>query len=82
MTTLFDQGPEVRKAVLGAQYVESSVKYADDFELRIRGALRNGVTNAEIREVLLQVPNYPGASAGVDSFSVARKVFAEDVAKK
>jgi 4-carboxymuconolactone decarboxylase len=29
--SLFDKGLEVRKAVLGAEYVESSIKNADDF---------------------------------------------------
>ena len=30
-TSLFDKGLEVRKAVLGAEYVETSIKNADDF---------------------------------------------------
>ena len=31
MTTLFDKGLAVRKEVLGAEYVETSIKNADDF---------------------------------------------------
>jgi 4-carboxymuconolactone decarboxylase len=48
-------------------------------ELRahIRGALRNGVTRAEISEIFLQVMIYVGAPAAVDSFRTAREVFAE-----
>jgi 4-carboxymuconolactone decarboxylase len=48
-------------------------------ELRahIRGALRNGVTRAEISEIFLQVMVYAGAPAAVDSFRTAREVFAE-----
>ena len=48
-------------------------------ELRahIRGALRNGVSRAEISEIFLQVMIYGGAPAGVDSFRTAREVFAE-----
>jgi 4-carboxymuconolactone decarboxylase len=124
-TSLFDQGLEVRKAVLGTEYVETSIKNADDFnrplqdlvteycwgavwtreglsrktrsmlnlamlsvlnrphelELHLRGALRNGCTKEEIREVLLQVAIYAGVPAGVDAFRTARKVFAEDAAK-
>jgi 4-carboxymuconolactone decarboxylase len=124
-TSLFDKGLEVRKAVLGAEYVETSIKNADDFnrplqdlvteycwgavwtreglsrktrsmlnlamlsvlnrphelELHLRGALRNGCTKEEIREVLLQVAIYAGVPAGVDAFRTARKVFAEDAAK-
>ena len=124
-TSLFDKGLEVRKAVLGAEYVDTSIKNADDFnrplqdlvteycwgavwtreglsrktrsmlnlamlatlnrphelELHLRGALRNGCTKEEIREVLLQVAIYAGVPAGVDAFRTARKVFAEDAAK-
>lgn len=48
-------------------------------ELRthIRGALTNGVTREEIREVLLQVAIYAGVPAAVDSFRVARETLAE-----
>jgi 4-carboxymuconolactone decarboxylase len=45
--------------------------------MHIRGALRNGVTKAEIREIFLQVAIYCGVPAGVDSFRIAREVFAE-----
>ena len=117
----FDRGLEIRKSVLGAEFVEKSLQTADDFnrplqelvteycwgaiwgreelprkirsmlnlamlsalnrphelEMHIRGALRNGVTREEIREVLLQVAIYCGVPAAVDSFRIARKVFAE-----
>src|SRR6185312_12152642 len=48
-------------------------------ELRahIKGALTNGVTKDEIREVFMQVAIYAGVPAGVDSFRIAREVFAE-----
>ena len=39
----------------------------------MRGALRNGVSKAEIREVLLQVAIYGGVPAAVDSFRLARE---------
>jgi 4-carboxymuconolactone decarboxylase len=52
-----------------------------ELKLHIRGAQRNGVTRDEIREVLLQVAIYAGVPAGVDSFRIAREVFAEDDAK-
>ena len=52
-----------------------------ELELHIRGAIRNGCTRDEVREVLLQVAIYAGVPAGVDSFRIARKVFAEDDAK-
>ncbi|WNG86547.1 carboxymuconolactone decarboxylase family protein [Mycobacterium sp. ITM-2016-00317] len=43
----------------------------------IRGALSNGVTRDEIREIFLQVGVYAGIPAAVDSFRVARAAFAE-----
>ena len=48
-------------------------------ELRghIRGALNNGVTKDEIREVFLHVGLYAGAPAMLDSVRNAKEVFAE-----
>ena len=48
-------------------------------ELRthLRGALNNGVTREEIREIFLQVGIYAGMPAAVDSFRTASEVFAE-----
>ncbi|WP_230370181.1 carboxymuconolactone decarboxylase family protein [Paludibacterium denitrificans] len=48
-------------------------------ELRghIRGAVNNGASLIEIREVLLQVAVYAGAPAAVEAFRNAREVLAE-----
>jgi len=117
----FDKGLEVRSAVLGKDYVETSMKNADDFnrpfqelvteycwgaawgsdglsrktrsmlniamisilnrphelKLHVKGALRNGVTRDEIREVLTQVAIYAGVPCGVDAFRIAREAFKE-----
>ncbi len=116
-----DKGLAIRKAVLGAEFVENSLKTADDFnmpmqeltteycwgavwgreglphktrsmlniamlsalnrphelKMHLKGALKNGVTKDEIREILLQVAIYCGIPAGVDSFRIARETFAE-----
>jgi len=40
----------------------------------VRGALTNGVTRDEIREIFLQVAIYAGVPAAVDSFRIARTV--------
>src|SRR5262245_17646549 len=48
-----------------------------ELRMPLRGALVNGVTRDEIREVLLQVAIYCGVPAGVDAFRTAREVFAE-----
>jgi 4-carboxymuconolactone decarboxylase len=48
-----------------------------EFRLHVKGALTNGVTKDEIREILMQVAIYAGAPAAVDSFRLAREAFAE-----
>lgn len=53
-----------------------------ELEIHIRGALRNGVTREEIREVFLQVAIYAGVPAAVDSFRIARTVLADTAAGK
>lgn len=114
-------GLEVRRAVLGADYVDAALGRADDFtgplqdfitehawgavwtrpglerktrsmlniamltalnrphelKLHLRGALTNGVTREEIREILLQCAVYCGAPAAVDAFRTAQQVLAE-----
>ena len=109
------------KAVLGKEYVENSLKNADDFSLpmqelsteycwgyvwnrpglelrersiiniamisalnrphelrlHVQGALRNGVTKDEIREILLHVGIYAGIPCSVDSFRIAREAIAD-----
>lgn len=46
----------------------------DELALHLRGALRNGVTVDEIREVLLQTAVYCGVPAGHTAFRVAEQV--------
>jgi 4-carboxymuconolactone decarboxylase len=48
-----------------------------ELKAHIRGALTNGVTREQIREVFLQVAIYAGVPAAVDSFRIARETFAE-----
>lgn len=45
--------------------------------LHVRGALNNGVSREEIKEVLLQTAIYCGVPASLDSFRVAERVLAE-----
>ncbi len=49
-----------------------------ELKAHIKGALTNGLTPAEIREVFLQVMIYAGVPAAVDSFRLANEVFAEN----
>ena len=118
---VLEKGLEIRKAVLGREFVENAWSSADDFsrplqelvteycwgavwgreelprktrsmlnlamlsalnrphelKMHIKGALTNGVTREEIREVLLQVAIYCGVPAAVDAFRTAREVLAE-----
>ena len=48
-----------------------------ELKTHVRGAMNNGVTREEIREILLQVAIYAGAPAAVDGFRIARETFAE-----
>jgi 4-carboxymuconolactone decarboxylase len=117
----YERGLEIRKSVLGKEFVEKSIASADDFnrplqelvteycwgavwgregltkktrsiinlamisalnrphelKMHVKGALRNGLTREEIREVLLQVAIYCGVPAAVDSFRVAREALTE-----
>ncbi len=49
-----------------------------ELRIHIRGALTNGVTETEMREVFLQTIAYCGFPAAIDSFRVASEVLAED----
>jgi 4-carboxymuconolactone decarboxylase len=55
----------------------SALNRPHELKMHIQGALKNGVTREEIREVFLQVAIYCGVPAGVDSFRIAREVFAQ-----
>jgi 4-carboxymuconolactone decarboxylase len=118
---LFEAGLAVRKAVLGAEFVENAIASADDFnrplqelvteycwgacwtreglsrktrsmlnlamltalnrphelKMHVKGALRNGVTKEEIREVLLQTAIYCGVPAAVDAFRTGKEAIKE-----
>ncbi len=120
----YEAGLLVRRAVLGAEYVDKSIAAADDFnrplqelvteycwgevwtrpgldrktrsimnlamltalnrpheiKLHVRGALNNGLSKDEIREVFLQTAIYCGVPAAIDGMRVAKEVFAEDEA--
>jgi len=118
---LFDKGLQTRREVLGAEYVDGSIKNADEFsremqelvtqycwgdvwnrpglerktrsflnlamltalnrpheiKLHVRGAINNGLSKDEIKEVFLQAAIYCGVPAAIDAFRVAREVFKE-----
>jgi 4-carboxymuconolactone decarboxylase len=53
-----------------------------EVRLHVRGALNNGVTVAEIQEVLLQACVYCGVPAALDGFKVANEVIQEVEAER
>ncbi|WP_186417356.1 carboxymuconolactone decarboxylase family protein [Bosea sp. CS1GBMeth4] len=55
----------------------SALNRPHELKMHVKGALRNGVSKDEIREVFLQVAIYAGIPAGVDSFRIAREAFKE-----
>lgn len=52
-----------------------------ELELHVRGAINNGVTKEEMKEIFLHVATYAGAPALLDGVRAARKVWAEHEAK-
>lgn len=117
----YDRGIEIRRAVLGDEYVDAALAGQDEFTapfqdfitrsawgdvwarpgldrrtrscitvallaalgherelgIHLRGALRNGVTTDELREVLLQTAIYAGVPAANRAFAVAQEILAE-----
>lgn len=49
----------------------------DELKGHIKGAIANGLTKDEIKELLLQVSIYLGMPAGLSSFRIARTAFDE-----
>ena len=48
-----------------------------EFELHLRGAIRNGLTKDELRAILIHISIYCGIPVGVDCFRTAKSVIAE-----
>jgi 4-carboxymuconolactone decarboxylase len=49
----------------------------DELEMHVRAAVRNGLTEREIREVFLQSAVYCGVPAANSAFAVARRVLSD-----
>ena len=54
----------------------------DELELHVKGALRNGLTEQEIGEILLQCAVYCGVPAANSAFAVAQRVLSESEREK
>jgi len=76
-----EQLPKKTRSMLNLAML-SVLNRPHELRAHLQGALRNGVTKDEIREVLMQVAIYAGVPCGVDAFRVAREVFAAEPPKK
>ena len=45
-----------------------------EFRLHFKGALNNGLSLVELREILIQISVYCGVPAAIDAFNIAREV--------
>ena len=55
----------------------SALNRPHEVKMHVKGAIANGLTKDDIKEVFLQVAIYCGVPAGVDSFRIAREAFKE-----
>ena len=79
---LYDTGLAIRKRVLGAEYVNKSVKNATDFNRPFQELVTEYCWGAVwVTEILLQRAIYCGVPAVLESFKVATKVIDEYAGK-
>jgi len=71
-----DELPRKTRSMLNIAMI-SILNRPHELRAHLKGALTNGVTREEIREILMQVAIYAGMPAAVDSFRIARELFAE-----
>lgn len=57
--------------------VTAALRHWDEFALHVRAAVTNGLTDAEIAEVLQHVAVYAGVPAANHGFAVARPILEE-----
>ena len=73
----FDQAPDPRdRSILNLGMI-ACLGRMHEFEAHFRGALRNGVTAAEIQEVLLLLTMYCGIPAANEAHRIAADVLRE-----
>ena len=57
--------------------ITAALRHWDEFALHVRAAVRNGLTDAEIGEVLQHAAVYAGVPAANHAFAVARPILEE-----
>lgn len=74
-------GIETKLRSLFTVVITATIGADDEFMTHVRGALRQGATEEEIAEALIQVSIYAGAPRGAHAFQLAQKVIAESGAE-
>jgi 4-carboxymuconolactone decarboxylase len=59
----------------------ATLRQEEELAMHVRAAVRNGLTEAQIQEVLLQVAVYAGVPAANRAFAIAQRVLAESSAR-
>ena len=55
----------------------SALNRPHEIKVHVKGAIKNGLSKDDIKEVFLQVAIYCGVPAAVDSFRIAKEAFKE-----
>lgn len=71
------EGIDLRTRSLVTCAMLAALGRSNELKGHVRGALNNGASVTELREVLLHVAVYAGAPAAVEAFRCAREVLAE-----
>ncbi|WP_034412259.1 carboxymuconolactone decarboxylase family protein [Derxia gummosa] len=77
-STWLRDGIELKQRSLCTVAMLAALGRSNELKGHLRGALNNGATLAEIREVLLHVAPYAGAPAAIEAFRAAKEFMADN----
>ncbi|ABC94084.1 gamma-carboxymuconolactone decarboxylase protein (plasmid) [Rhizobium etli CFN 42] len=69
-----DEGLDLKQRSLLNLGMLAALNRMHEFGIHFRGAIRNGLTDDELRAALVQIAVYCGIPAGVEAFRVARSI--------
>jgi len=69
-----DDGLDLKQRSLLNLGMLAALNRMHEFGIHFRGAIRNGLTDDELRAALVQIAVYCGIPAGVEAFRVARSI--------
>lgn len=69
-----DDGLDLKQRSLLNLGMLAALNRMHEFGIHFRGAIRNGLTDDELRAALVQIAVYCGIPAGVEAFRVARAI--------